>query len=95
MAAILGLVGLVVSLVNLAALIIFLIQLYKAKGVGHAIAGFCCGLYTLIWGWQNADALDAANPPVVLKYKQWIMVWTAAILGNILINVAVQAMARM
>jgi hypothetical protein len=95
MAAILGLVGLVVSLVNLAALIIFLIQLYKAKGVGHAIAGFCCGLYTLIWGWQNADALDASNPPVVLKYKQWIMVWTAAILGNILINVAVQAMARM
>jgi hypothetical protein len=31
----------------------------------------------------------------VLKYKQWIMVWTAAILGNIVINVAVQAMARM
>ncbi|MDX2013556.1 MAG: hypothetical protein SFW67_25410 [Myxococcaceae bacterium] len=95
MAAILGLVGLLVSLVNLAALIIFLIQLYKAKGVGHAIAGFCCGLYTLIWGWQNADALDASNPPVVLKYKQWIMIWTAAILGNIVINIAVQAMARM
>jgi hypothetical protein len=84
-----------VSIVNLAALVIFLIQLYKAKGVGHAIAGFCCGLYTLIWGWQNADSLDASNPPVVLKYKQWIMLWTGAILANIVLNIAGQAMARM
>ena len=83
------------SLVNLASLIVFLIQLYKAKGAGHAVAGFCCGLYTLIWGWQNADAPDAANPPMVLKYKQWIMLWTGAILGNIVLNIAGQAMARM
>lgn len=91
---ILGLSGLL-SLVNLASLIVFLIQLYKAKGAGHAVAGFCCGLYTLIWGWQNADALDAANPPMVLKYKQWIMLWTGAILGNIVLNIVGQAMARM
>jgi hypothetical protein len=95
MVMILGLIGLLVSLVNLAALIIFLIQLYKAKGVGHAIGGFCCGLYTLIWGWQNADALDASNPPVLLKYKQWIMVWTGCILLSIVLNIATQAMARM
>ncbi len=91
---ILGLSGLI-FIVNIASLIVFLIQLYKAKGAGHAVAGLCCGLYTLIWGWQNADALDAANPPVLLKYKQWIMLWTAGILGNIVLNIVGQAMARM
>lgn len=95
MAMILLALSALVSIVNLAALVIFLIQLYKAKGVGHAIAGFCCGLYTLIWGWQNADSLDASNPPVILKYKQWIMLWTGAILANIVLNIAGQAMARM
>jgi len=90
----LGLSG-ILGLVNLAAWIIFLIQLFKAKGTGHGIAGFCCGLYTLIWGWQNADSLDASNPPVVMKYKQWIMIWTGCILGNIVLNIAGQAMARM
>ncbi|MCA2980877.1 MAG: hypothetical protein INH37_21620 [Myxococcaceae bacterium] len=82
------------SLVNLAALIIFLIQLYKAKGVGHAIAGFCCGLYTLVWGWQNADALDASNPPIILKYRQWILLWTGCIVANIVLNLAGQVLAR-
>jgi hypothetical protein len=90
----LGVAGLV-SLVNLAALIIFLIQLYKARGVWHAIGGFCCGLYTLVWGWQNADALDASNPPIGLTYKQWIMVWTGCIVANIALNIAGQALARM
>lgn len=32
---------------------------------------------------------------MVLKYKQWIMLWTGAILGNIVLNIAAQAMARM
>ncbi len=87
-----GLVG----LVNLACLIVFLIQLFKAKGAGHGIAGFCCGLYTLIWGWQNADALDANNPPPAgMKYAQWIRIWTGCIVVSVVLNVATQAMARM
>lgn len=92
--AIMALSGLV-GIVNLAAFIIFLIQLFKAKGAGHGIAGFCCGLYTLIWGWQNADTLDANNPPVILKYKQWIMIWTGCVIVSIILNVLAQAMARM
>ena len=96
MVMILGLLSLLISLVNLACLIIFLIQLFKAKGVGHGIAGLCCGLYTLVWGWQNADALDAANPPPAgMKYAQWIRIWTGAVVVNIVLNIASQAMARM
>ncbi len=73
-------------LLNFGAFIIFLIQLFKAKGAGHGVAGLCCGLYTFIWGWQNADALDASNPPVLLKYKQWILVWTGCFVANIVVN---------
>ena len=85
-----GLVG----IVNLVAFIIVLIQLFKAKGAGHGIAGLCCGLYTLIWGWQNADQLDANNPPVILKYKQWVLIWTVCVVIGVVLNVATQAMAR-
>jgi hypothetical protein len=95
MAALLGLLAIPLGLINLAALIIFLIQLYKAKGPGHAVAGFCCGLYTLIWGWQNADNLDASNPPILMKYKQWILVWTGCLIGNVVLNVVMQVVARM
>lgn len=84
-----------ISIVNLAAFIIFLIQLFKAKGAMHGILGFCCGLYTLIWGWQNADTLDANNPPILMKYKQWILLWTAAIVVNIILSVVMQFAARM
>ena len=91
--ALLGLSG-IFSIVNLAAFIIVLIQLFKAKGAGHGIAGLCCGLYTLIWGWQNADNLDANNPPVILKYKQWMLVWTICIVVNIILNIVSQAAAR-
>lgn len=89
-----GLSGLV-GIVNLAAFIIVLSQRYKAKGVGHGIAGTCCGLYTLVWGWQNHAALDASNPPVIITYKQWMQVWTGCIVVSIVLNVMTQAMARM
>ena len=95
MLMIVGLVGLLVGLVNLACLIVFLIQLFKAKGVGHGIAGLCCGLYTLIWGWQNADQLDAANPPIAgMKYAQIIRIWSACVGVSVIINVLTQVMAR-
>jgi len=91
---ILGLAA-IIGIVNLVAFVIFLIQLFKAKGALHGILGFCCGLYTLIWGWQNADQLDANNQPIILPYKKWILIWTICIVINIILNIASQAMARM
>lgn len=85
-----GLVGLVV----LACAIIILIQLGKAKGPVHVILGIlsCC-IYPLIWGWQNADALDAANPPVAgLKYKQIVQIWTGLWVLNIILNAVARAL---
>ena len=81
-----------ISIVSLAASIIFLIQLFKAKGAVHLILGIvsCC-IYPLIWGWMNADKLDASSPPVLLKYKQWILIWTICWVINIGLNIAMRA----
>lgn len=95
MIMILGLLSLLLSLVSLGCLIVFLIQLFKAKGVGHGIAGLCCGLYTLVWGWQNADQLDASNPPIAgMKYAQIIRIWTGIVIGQVVLNIATQVLAR-
>lgn len=76
--AILGLLAMLVGLVNLGIFIYVLIKLFSDKGVLHGILGFLCGLYTFIWGWQNADRFDI---------KTWMWVWTACILLGIVLNV--------
>ncbi len=91
-AAIMGLSGLL-GLASLVCFIIFVIQLFKAKGALHGILGIICGLYTLIWGWQNAGSLDAAGGAPGLKYKQWILVWTICIVGQIVLNFVARAAA--
>ena len=93
MGMILSAFGAIFGLVNLAAFVIVLVQLFKAKGTGHGIAGLCCGLYTFVWGWQNADKLDASTPPVMLKYKQWMLVWTGSIVVSVVLNLLARAMA--
>ncbi len=96
MLAILGIVGMLISLVSLACWIVFLIQLFKTKGVGHGIGGVICALYTLYFAWKNADQLDASNPPVAgQKYAQWLKIWFGAVIGSIVINVLSQVVARM
>jgi peptidoglycan/LPS O-acetylase OafA/YrhL len=74
-------------------LIMVVVQLYKQKGIMHAILGFICGLYAFIWGWQNIKKEE-------LKLKNWMYGWTAAlgvyillailsvVVANILNNVA-------
>jgi hypothetical protein len=52
--------------------IMVLIQLFKQKGIVHAILGFICMLYTYIWGWQNIKNEE-------LKLKNWMYGWTAAL----------------
>src|SRR5512137_1341462 len=60
------------SLAMFVCAIMVLIQLYKQKGLVHAILGFICFLYTYIWGWQNIKKEE-------LKLKNWMYGWTAAL----------------
>ena len=74
----------VVGVVNLACVIVFLIELFKAKGPAHGIFGICCGVYTLIWAVQNHAQLDASNPPRLgLRYQHWLWIWGACMLVSL------------
>lgn len=46
---------------SLICFIMVLIQLFKAKGALHGILGLFCGIYTFIWGWMNAKALNLSK----------------------------------
>lgn len=86
--AALGAVGILALLVTLGCIICFiivLIKLFQEEGAGKGILGLICGLYTLIWGWQNADRLNIR--PVV-------MIWTILIVISIILRVAMQTMTR-
>ena len=60
--------------------IMVLVQLFKQKGVMHAVLGFICFLYTYIWGWQNIKKEE-------LKLKNWMYGWTAALVVYILLTI--------
>lgn len=70
------------SLVNFVCFILVLLKLFPAKGVWWGLFGIICGLYTFIWGWQNANQMNIKNI---------MLVWTAAFVASIVINVALQA----
>jgi hypothetical protein len=83
MAMLLGLVAILVGIGSLVCFIIVLIKLFQNEGALKGILGLICSLYTFIWGWMNADRLNI---------KQLMMIWTALILGSIVLNVAASAM---
>ena len=74
-----------VSLGSLICFIIVLTKLFPAEGVGKGILGIICGLYTLIWGWQNADRFGI---------KTVVQVWTGLIVVGIILNVLVGNAAK-
>lgn len=95
MLAILGIIGMLISVVSLVCWIVFLIQLFKTKGVGHGIGGVICALYTLYFAWKESDQLDANNPPVAgQKYAQWFKIWIGAVLASIGLNVITMVVGR-
>lgn len=71
------------SLVSLGCLIFVLIKLFPAKGPLWGIFGIICGIYTFIWGWQNADKYE--------NMRNVMMVWTGAIVLGIVFNVIAQS----
>lgn len=78
MGALLGLVGVALWIVNIVCWIMVLIKMFQSEGPLHGIIGIICGIYALIWGWMNADQHNL---------RKIVQIWTACIVGSILINV--------
>lgn len=79
MGMLIGLLAMVVGLGSLVCWIMVLIKQFQTAGPVHGIIGIVtCGLWTLIWGWMNADKLNIKN---------LMMIWTALILVGIVLNV--------
>lgn len=68
----------IATVVNLVCFIIVLTKLFPKEGVWMGILGIICGLYTFIWGWQNAETQGIKNIMIV---------WSFCIGINIVINV--------
>lgn len=70
--------GILTGLVSLGCLIFVLTKLFPAKGPGWGIFGIICGIYTFIWGWQNANNYE--------NMRNVMIVWTVAIVLGIIFN---------
>ena len=84
MLAVLSLLLIAASVGSLVCLILVLLKLFPDKGVGWGIFGIICGLYTFIWGWQNAARHGI---------QQIMMIWTACFVASIVLNVLVSVLA--
>jgi hypothetical protein len=83
----LGLLGIVIGLISFVIFIMVLIRQFKEAGAVHGIIGIVtCGIWTFIWGWMNATRLGIKN---------LMLIWTALIILNIVLNVAFGGMAAM
>lgn len=82
MGGLLQILNALLSLGSIACLIIVVIKLFKEKGVAHGILGIICGLYTFIWGWQNANRLNIRNI---------MLIWTAIFVLNLIIGFSIGA----
>ena len=82
MLMLLGLLSIVVGIGSLVCFIMVLIKLFQVEGALKGIFGIICSLYTLIWGWQNADNLGI---------RQLMTIWSALIVVGLVLNFAVRA----
>ncbi|MFT5584432.1 MAG: hypothetical protein ACI9VR_002017 [Cognaticolwellia sp.] len=72
-----GITG-IVSLVCWVMTLITMAQDSEEGGVGHAIGGFFCALYALVWGWKNRER----------NSRQTVMnAWMAAVVAGMVLNV--------
>lgn len=75
----LGILAWIVGLGSFICFIMVLIKQFQNGGVVHGIIGIItCGIWTLIWGWMNADKLNIKN---------LMMIWTPLYVGCIILNV--------
>ena len=66
--------------------VMVLVKLIQTEGFVKGILGLICMLYTYIWGWQNIKKEE-------LKLKNWMYVWTAAIVLGIILNIISASMS--
>jgi len=78
--------GYIGSIIAFVCGIAVLIKLFQKEGVGKGILGLICMLYTYIWGWQHIK--DES-----LQIKNWMYVWTGAIILGIVLNLIAQSQA--
>ena len=69
------------ALTSFVCFIMVLIQLFKAKGAGHGILGIFCGIYTFIWGWMNAKALNLSKVMIAWSACFVIMMLSGGLAG--------------
>lgn len=86
MGMLIGLLAMVAGLGSFVCFIIVLIKLFQTEGPLYGILGLICGLYTLIWGWMNADKQNIKNI---------MLIWTGLIVLSIVLNVAAGALNAM
>ncbi len=60
--------------------IVVLVKLFQTEGLLKGILGLICMLYTFIWGWMNISKEE-------LKLKNWMYLWTGAIVVGVILNV--------
>jgi hypothetical protein len=65
--------------------IIVLIKLFQQEGALYGVLGLICGIYTLIWGWQNADKLRIRNV---------MLIWSILIGLSIVLRIGLMTMSR-
>jgi hypothetical protein len=73
--------GTIGSIIALVCGIMVLVKLFQQEG---ALKGI---LYTYIWGWQNIKKEE-------LQLKNWMYVWTAAIILGIILNIVSQVISQ-
>ena len=78
--------GTIGSIIALVCGIMVLVKLFQQEGALKGILGLICMLYTYIWGWQNIKKEE-------LQLKNWMYVWTAAIILGIILNIVSQSIA--
>lgn len=71
------LLALAASLANLVCFILVLVKLFPDKGTAWGIFGIICGIYTFIWGWQNAERFDL---------QKVMLIWTICLVLSIFLQ---------
>ena len=84
MEMLLGLLLMVAGIAQFVCFIIVVIKLFQNEGPLYGILGIICGIYTLVWGWMNADKLNI---------RKIVLAWTVLIAVQLVLYFLVMMVA--